>query len=209
MKKIKLLLFICLLGLTSACEPPYDGTAIIEIENEFLDAQGNPLANLPITYSTGSGDTYGPYDHLNDSFSYTTNAQGKIRFSTFKPYEVMYANYEGNATYLPIYTPLTNLDTNKLNTQKIYLFQNSEAVNLSVQFQTNNYAKTVKEVSFTGIGNTYGDSYNYENNFYYQVKKNQTVTISYSVYNYETKITNSFSQNITIGTDQVSSIINF
>lgn len=209
MKKIKLLLFICLACITQACEPAYDGSAIIEIENEFLDAQGNPLANLPITYTTGTGYTFGPYDHMNDSFNYTTNAQGKIRFSTFKPYEMLFVNYGGNAAYLPIYTPLMNLDTHKLNTQKIYLFQDTEAVNLSVQFQTNTYTKSVKNVQFTGIGNTYGDSYSYENYFYFQVKKNQTVTITYSVYNYETKITDTFSQNITIASDQVSTLINY
>ena len=209
MQKIERLLIICLACLLQACEPTYDGSTIIEIENEFLDAQGNPLANLPITYTTGTGYTFGSFDQLNDSFYYTTNAQGKIRFSTFKPNDVLFINYEGNSTSIPIYTPLMSLDANKLNTQKIYLFQNAEAVNLNVQFQTNTYTKIIKNVQFTGIGNFYGDSYSYENYFNFQVRKNQTVTLTYSVFNYDTNITDTFSQNITIASDQVSTIINY
>jgi hypothetical protein len=207
MKKSTLLIFICLMGWMSACEPPYDGTEIVAIENEFLDSQGNRVANLPVKYTTGSSSGFDLY--YEDSFNYLTDSQGKIRFSTFKPNELLYVNYEGNALYGPIYTPLLNLDPKKLNTQRFYLLQSNESVDLNVQLQTTNFTKSIKEVTFTGIGNLIGYPYSTNEMYNYRVRTNQTVTIHYTVFNFETNTTTTLSQNISIITDNLTFVINY
>lgn len=209
MKHFKLFVFICLTTFLSSCEPPYDGTAIIEIENEFLDNVGNPVANLPIIYTIGSGEFFSSFYSYVDTMNYLTNAQGKIRFSTFKPNEYLFVNYEGNALYVPIYSPLLDLDPKKVNKQRFYLLQYDETVDLNIQLQTTNLTKSVQNVSFTGIGNLNGFPSIINSSYNYRVRTNQTVTLFYTVYNTQTSTTTNFSQNIPITSSDLTYTINY
>ena len=204
-KKISIYFYILVLALMlNSCEPPYNGSKIIEIQNEFYDGQNLPINGLSIRYTTQQNDGYF-FGNNTDGFSRTTNAEGKISFSTFQPFEKLYAVYEGNTELVNLNSELKNLTTEAVNYQRFYILRHDESVDLNLNFTNSNPVKILTDVTFTGIGNEYANSF--ENSRTYLVKTNQTVTIMYSVYNTQTKSTQIFTTVIYVGTSTITQTI--
>lgn len=200
-KKTSYYFFIlCLASMLHSCEPPYNGSKIIEIKNEFYDSQNQPVNGLSIKYTT---QLYSDHNSYYDDFSRTTNTEGKIHFSSFKPFQKLYAVYEGNNEFVNLYSELKNLTTEAINFQRFYILRYDESVDLNLNFSNSNLYKQLKDVTFTGIGSEYAINNTYEDTRMYRVKMNQTVTISYTVYNSQTKSSQEFTTTIAIGSSTI------
>lgn len=186
--------------MLNSCEPPYNGSKIIEIKNEFYDSQNLPINGLSIRYTTQQNEGYN-FSNYTDDFSRTTDAEGKISISTFQPFQKLYAVYEGNSQLVSLYSELKNLTTEAVNYQRFYILRHDESVDLNLNFSNSNPVKQLTDVTFTGIGNEYANSF--EDSRTFLVKTNQTVTITYSVYNTQTKSTQIFTTTIAVGTSTI------
>jgi hypothetical protein len=200
-KKISFYFFILFLALMlNSCEPPYNGSKIIEIKNEFYDSQNLPINGLSIRYTTQQNEGYN-FSNYTDDFSRTTDIEGKISISTFQPFQKLYAVYEGNSQLVSLYSELKNLTPEAVNYQRFYILRHDESVDLNLNFSNSNPVKQLTDVTFTGIGNEYANSF--EDSRTFLVKTNQTVTITYSVYNTQTKSTQIFTTTIAVGTSSI------
>ncbi|MFM2230709.1 MAG: hypothetical protein RL607_1967 [Bacteroidota bacterium] len=205
MKKILFLLSVVLLFCSFSCDIPYDGKRIIKLNHQFLDHQGQPVSGKKIMYLLGATQ---PFDGVNPEFEFTTDSNGRIQFSTFEPNEPFYVYAEGYANYLPVNSLVYNFETNQINTQKFYFLEASEVVTFQVQFQTNTPTKNVTRCTLEGIGNLqlYPDVP--DMNYFFDVAKNQTLTVHYTVYNSQNNVTQTLSDTFTIGTGSNAVIIN-
>jgi hypothetical protein len=183
-----------------SCEPPYNGSKIIEIKNEFYDSQNQPVNGFSIRYTTQLNSDHNYYY---DDFSRTTNTEGKIHFSTFKPFQKLYAVYEGNNELVSLYSELKNLTTENINYQRFYILRYDESVDLNLNFSNSNPVKQLTDVTFTGIGNEYAYSNSYEDSKMYRVKTNQTITITYTVYDSQIKSSQEFTTTIAVGSSTI------
>ena len=197
---------LCLALMLNSCEPPYSGSKIIEIKNEFYDAQNQPINGLSIRYTTEMNDGY-YFGYNTDNFSRTTDAEGKISISTFKPFQKLYAVYEGNTQLVNFYSELKNLTTETINYQRFYVLRYDESVDLYLNFSNSNLVKQLTDVTFSGIGNEDSNANLNEDSRIYRVKTNQTVTITYSVYDSQIKNSQEFITTITVGTSTISQTI--
>jgi hypothetical protein len=197
---------LCLALMLNSCEPPYSGSKIIEIKNEFYDAQNQPINGLSIRYTTEMNDGY-YFGYNTDTFSRTTNTEGKISISTFKPFQKLYAIYEGNTQLVNFYSELKNLTTETINYQRFYVLRYDESVDLYLNFSNSNPVKQLIDVTFSGIGNEDSNANLNEDSRIYRVKTNQTVTIKYTVYDSQTKSSQEFTSTIAVGTSTISQTI--
>ena len=186
--------------MLNSCEPPYNGSKIIEIKNEFYDSQNQPVNGFSIRYTTQLNSDHSYYY---DDFSKTTNTEGKIHFSTFKPFQKLYAVYEGNNELVSLYSELKNLTTENINYQRFYILRFDESVDLNLNFSNSNPVKQLTDVTFTGIGNEYAYSNSYEDSKTYRVKTNQTITITYTVYDSQIKSSQEFTTTISVGSSTI------
>jgi len=157
---------------------------------------------LSIQYTTEMNGSY--YFGTNtDNFSRTTDAEGKISFSTFKPFQKLYAVSEGNNELVNLYSELKNLKTDAINYQRFYILRYDESVDLNLYFSNSNLNKHLTDVTFTGIGNEYAYANSDENSRTYRVKTNQTLTIMYTVYDSQTTISQEFTTSIAVGSNDI------
>jgi hypothetical protein len=190
---------LCLVLLLQSCEPPYSGSKIIEIKNEFYDVQNQPINGLSIHYVSDSNGIY----NYGDSFNRTTDTSGKISFSTFKPFQKFYAVYDGNTELVNFCSELKNLTTEAINYQRFYVLRYDESVDLNINFSNPTGYKQLNNVTLTGIGSEYAIPNTYEDARIYRVKTNQTVTITYTVYDSQTKSSQEFTTTIAVGSNTI------
>lgn len=196
MKKVLVLLSALLLLCSFSCDIPYDGSRIVQLNHRFFDAQGQPVVGKKIDYYLGYTT---PDAGVPPEFSYTTDAAGRIKFSTFYPKQKLYVYAEGYANYRPIESEVQYLDPTSFNTQSFYFLENGETVQFQIQFMFSSSQKSIEKCTMEGIGNHY---YSNDNDAIYSfyVAKNQTITIHYTVYNSQTKVSQTLSQDFNIGT---------
>lgn len=202
-KKASYYFFIlCLVLLLQSCEPTYNGSEIIEIKNEFYDGQNQPINGLNIRYTTELNNGY-YFGNYTDDFNRITDAEGKVSISTFKPFQKLYAVYEGNSQLVNFYSELKNLTTETINYQRFYVLRYDESVDLNLNFSNSNPVKQLTDVTLTGIGNEDSNANLNEDSRIYRVKTNQTVTITYTVYDSQTKSSQEFTTTIAVGTSDI------
>jgi hypothetical protein len=78
-----------------------------------------------------------------------------------------------------------------------------ESVDLNLNFSNSNPVKQLTDVTLTGIGNEDSNANLNEDSRIYRVKTNQTVTITYTVYDSQTKSSQEFTTTIAVGTSDI------
>ncbi|MFY7665528.1 hypothetical protein [Flavobacterium sp.] len=194
-----LLLFV--LAFVVSCGPPYDGDVIVEIENEFFNSSNEPIAGLAVEYQVSR--SYG----TDDSFSFVTDENGAIRFSIFNPrgdFRIYTTSFlENSRTFT-----MAKLKPDRLNSQRFYVLAFDEVVYFELRFSSSNFQRSISNIELSGIGN-YAINRDDPEVFNLELKKNQTITISYTVFDSYDNSSETFSIVREIGTNDISETLQF
>ncbi len=218
MKKIY---FFCFALLLSGCTIQYDGSNRLLVSGKIIDKNGNPISNIEVITNVSNGSGWG---NSNDDIGIDlTDSQGNFMMFFPKPkrddlqYSIQFQGYDGiyqEKRFMNVlYEDFSNLE---YNLDVIKLYKQEEIINLELYFASENYSKQIADIHLIGeISNNEvwvnlpnEDNYYYPQNFY-QVVKNQVITVEYSVYNSSNNQTTYHTESIEIGEEDLSYTINY
>lgn len=205
MKKGIIGVCIVLLFASFSCELPYDGRKIIEFDHQFLDSQGLPVPDARVTYSLGAGYSG---SEIPPDFEFRTDSQGRVRFSSFQPNNRFYVYAPETSAYLPLQSEVTDMDPMVKNRKRFYFFTTGEAVLFTVQFTGTGATKQIQKCFIEGIGNAEINGDDNSSFYAFQVRKSQTVTVRYTLFNSQTRVTQDLSAVYSIDTTPLAATIN-
>jgi hypothetical protein len=211
MKKIILLSLICF----HSCDIPYDGNSIITINAKIVNGNNEPIANKEVRIQNSYGD-----DNLeSNTYKKKSDASGMISIKMFEPNGSAIISIEGADDYLSTEIWGINEDHftgTEWNVGTIYLLKANELSLFTIQFNQLNAHKSVTSIQVDAI--KYQEYYYFDSQYnplygnfqtVYQLKKNQTFTLKYSIFNSQTNSTDNISIPLSIGTSDLNYTITF
>lgn len=190
--------FVFILIFTS-CGVQYDGETILNVKGNLTDASGNPIANQKVKIIVGENETGGLLfpSATSDIISFAnTDWNGIFQFLFPAPINNNLITVEINTspenTYLEkrIAARKDNFINYQLNLGTIKLYRPSEITELTLAYNKVSIGSIeLKDVVLEGNTYSYYDdlySNQYENQYpnYFQVAKNQTLTLKYKTVDY-------------------------
>lgn len=210
MKKIS---FLCFVLLLLSCDIQYEGKNRLMVSGKVIDKNGNPISNIEVITNVSNGSGWGS---RNDDIGIDlTDSQGNFTMLFPKPkgkieYSIQF--YEDNELYQEkkfvniLYEDFSNLS---FHLGEVKLYKNEDIINLNLDFSTENYSKEIRDLNLIGETsddivwvNLPDDNYSYPQ-YFFQVIKNQTLTIEYNVYDYSNNQTTFHTENIEIGEEDL------
>lgn len=201
MKQIALI--FCVLFFLTSCEIQYDGETKMVVTGKLIDENGNslPEKEIEITISGGEfllspGDdliSYGKSD-LNGNFTLIFPAP-KNRNSIYISINNL-INQPDELQVKEIIASKENFENYKLDFKNITLYKKESITTLSIILNQTSTGKQLKDIQIEGKQpNSYIDLAPIKNNpnyyleQYFQVIKNQTVTLKYTVVDFSNALT--------------------
>ncbi|SEA71032.1 hypothetical protein SAMN05443667_107192 [Flavobacterium gillisiae] len=211
---MKKLLLIILILIISACEIQYDGETKIILTGKLIDKTGKPISNKNIEIEVNGDGTYSSSDLI--SFG-KSDKNGDFTFVFPSPKSdntiSISINNDGNEFQnKQILARKENFNNYKLDLNRITLYKNEDITSLRLITNSTSNNKQLTKILIEGLQpnnyinlNAINDaSYFLETSF--NVVKNQTVVIKYTITDYSSPVnvtTNDFVLNILIGNDPV------
>ncbi len=205
---------ICLLFLVTSCDIQYDGETKIVVTGKLIDENGNPISNKNIDITIYSDDPYTPSDLI--SFG-KSNQNGN--FTLFFPaptidYKFSISiNNEINQTSefqtKVIIAKRNNFENYKLDLDNIILYKNESITTLKLILNKTSTNKSVNDIKIEGKQpNSYIDLNPLQDNTNYfqpnyNVLKNQTIVVKYTIIDYSNNSSTVQSISIPIANDAV------
>jgi hypothetical protein len=218
MKKIIILLVLIL----SSCGIEYDGETKLVVKGIVVDENNNPLPNKEVTlFVTNDGQSF-VYNETNYIGRAITNNQGNytLVFPEPKNFTEMYVNVNSldishnKKQYRNI--QMSNFHNYQFNLPTTVLYNKANLATLQIILNQINQNIDLRKIEI--IGNVANEieyfNTNESLNFYYElehlVKKNQIITIKYSLYNYTTNSLSTIEENIVIdNSNQINYTLNY
>ncbi|WP_310557849.1 DUF2606 family protein [Flavobacterium sp.] len=216
----QIILLICLLFLVTSCEIQYDGETKIVVTGKIIDENGNPISNKNIDITIYSDDPYTPSDLIsfgksdqNGNFTLIfPTPQGEYNFSI----SVNNMQKETNEFHaIEIIADKNNFENYKLELKNITLYKKESITTLRLLL---NKTSTNKQLTSLQIdGKQFNDLIvlnpidNNPNNLqtYYNVLKNQTIIVKYTIIDYSNNGSTVQSISIPIANDEVNYTITY
>lgn len=136
--------------------------------------------------------------------------KGEIAYSVqFRDYDELYQDKRFVNIF---FEDFSNLE---YNLQEVKLYKKEDIVNLQLNFSTENFSKEIRDLNLIGEASNDMvwvnplDDDNYYTQYFYQVIKNQTITIEYNVYDYSNHQTTIHTETIYIADEDLSYIITY
>lgn len=224
MKKI----FIVFILILFSCEIEYDGGTKIVVKGKIVDNNNNPIVNKEVNLYISRDDAYIPFLYYSPS---ETNYIGKTITNSNGEYTIVIPKPTKNFTEIIVET---NSNSNNLNRKQFrniqnsnfinfelilpnsILFNKSDLANLSIEPNNVNPENELKKIELIGVLPNEIEYLNsleneeYFFNFNRLVKKNQTIVLRYTVFNYSTNSTTIQDENIIIdGSNEINYTLNF
>lgn len=209
----KVFLF-CLVLLFSGCGIHYEGDNRLMVSGKVIDRNGNSISNIEVITNVSNGNGWGSSD--DDIGIDLTDNQGNFTMLFPKPkgeieYSIQF--HDDNGLYQEkrfmniFYEDFSNLG---YNLGEVKLYKKEDLVNLILYFSTENSSKQIRILNLMGETsddmvwvNPLDDNYYYPQ-YFYQVIKNQTITVEYSLSDYSNNQTTIHTENIEIGEENLS-----
>lgn len=224
MKKILIVLFV----LLTSCGIEYDGGTKIVVKGKITTSDNLPLENQEVNLYVSRDDAYIPFLYYSPS---ETNFIGKTLTNRNGEYTIVIPKPTNNFSEIIVET---NSNSNNLNRKQFRNIQNSNFTNfelilpnsilfnksdltiLSIELNNVNPENELKKIELIGIlPNEIEFINSLENEEYFfdfnrLVKKNQTIVLRYTVFNYNTNATTIQDENIIIdGSNEITYTLNF
>ncbi len=216
MKKIYILCFSLLM---LSCDIQYEGDNRLMIRGKVIDKEGNPISNLEVITNVSNGNGWGSRSEdigiditdIQGSFTmFFPKPKGEIAYSVqFRDYDELYQDKRFVNIF---FEDFSNLE---YNLQEVKLYKKEDIVNLQLNFSTENFSKEIRDLNLIGEASNDMvwvnplDDDNYYTQYFYQVIKNQTITIEYNVYDYSNHQTTIHTETIYIADEDLSYIITY
>ncbi|KAF2331367.1 DUF4198 domain-containing protein [Flavobacterium daemonense] len=192
MKKILLLIFTLLLSYS--CEIQYDGETRIVVQGQLIDRNNNPLSDKKITITTYSDDTYGGSDLISYA---NTDAEGRFTlvFPAPKSEEIFIQTsineHQNNGLQSKIINALKkNFNNYKLDLKQVVLYETKDISQLDILLNKVSTNKQITNIHIEGLQAGYFTDLTTEINqnqlltTRFDVIKNQTINLSYTLVDY-------------------------
>lgn len=224
MKRILIVLFV----LLTSCGIEYDGGTKIVVKGKITTSDNLPLENQEVNLYVSRDDAYIPFLYYSPS---ETNYIGKTLTNRNGEYTIVIPKPTNNFSEIIVET---NSNSNNLNRKQFRNIQNSNFTNfelilpnsilfnksdlaiLSIEPNNVNPENELKKIELIGILPNEIEFINpLENEEYFfdynrLVKKNQTIVLRYTVFNYNTNATTIQDENIVIdGSNEITYTLNF
>lgn len=212
MKKITLL--ICIIFLVTSCEIQYDGETKIAVTGKLIDENGNPISNKNIDITIYSDDPYTPSDLI--SFG-KSNQNGNFTLIFPAPtidykFSISINNQINQTSEFQtkeIIAKRNNFENYKLDLDNIILYKKESITTLKLILNKTSTNKSVTDIKIEGKQpnsyidlNPLQDNTNYIQQSY-NVLKNQTIVVKYTIIDYSNNSSTLQSISIPIGNDAV------
>ena len=212
MKKILVLLVF----IFSSCQIEYDGETKIVVKGKIVDGNNNPIINKEV-------NLYVTRDQISIPFVFylpsETNNIGKTNTNNNGEYTMVIPKPENNFTEIIVVTNATSTDYNKkqfrniqlnnfnnfeLNLPISKLYNESELTTLNITLNQVTQNVELRDITLLGTVINEIEYINMPENFSFYnqlesiVKKNQTIILRYTLFNYSTNTTSIIEENVVI-----------
>ena len=219
MKKILVLLVF----IFSSCQIEYDGETKIVVKGKIVDSNNNPIINKEV-------NLYVTRDQISIPFVFylpsETNNIGKTNTNNNGEYTMVIPKPENNFTEIIVVTNATSTDYNKkqfrniqlnnfdnfeLNLPISKLYNESELTTLNITLNQVTQNVELRDITLLGTVINEIEYINMPENFSFYnqlesiVKKNQTIILRYTLFNYSTNITSIIEENVVINDENLVS----
>ena len=203
----RIILIVCILFMISSCEIQYDGETKIVVTGKILDENNAPLSEKDINITIYSDGLYTPSDLISFGKS-DQNGNFTLIFPAPKvdyKFSILINNLINQTNeFQPkdISAKRNNFENYKLDLGKIILYQKKSIATLQLILNKTSSNKQIKDIKIEGKQANYYIDLNpiqdNSNNFetYYNVIKNQTIVLKYTIIDYSNN--NSTVQSISI-----------
>lgn len=224
MKKINILLVL----LATSCSIEYDGGTKIVVKGKIINSNNIPIENQEVNLFVSRNDAFIPFlfyvpSETNYIGKATTNSNGDFTLVIPKPTNnfseiIVETNSNFNNLNRKQFRNIQNSNfiNFELNLPTSVLFNKSDLAILSIIPNNTNPANELKKIELIGVLPNEVEYINPIENetFYFDfnrlVKKNQTIVLRYTVFNYNTNATTIQDENINIdGSNEINYTLNF
>ena len=212
MKKILVLLVF----IFSSCQIEYDGETKIVVKGKIVDGNNNPIINKEVNLYVTRDQISIPFVFY---FPSETNNIGKTNTNNNGEYTMVIPKPENNFTEIIVVTNATSTDYNKkqfrniqlnnfnnfeLNLPISKLYNESELTTLNITLNQVTQNVELRDITLLGTVINEIEYINMPENFSFYnqlesiVKKNQTIILRYTLFNYSTNTTSIIEENVVI-----------
>jgi hypothetical protein len=201
MKQIALI--FCILFLVTSCEIQYDGETKMVVTGKIIDQNGNSLSEKEIEVTIDGGTAFlSPSSDLISYGKSDQNGNFTLIFPAPKGDNSIYIsinniiNQPSEFQAKEISANQNNFENYKLNLDKITLYKNESITTLKVILNKTSTNKQLTDIKIEGkLPNSYINLNPIQNNSYYyletyyQVIKNQTIALKYTIIDHSNSAT--------------------
>lgn len=216
----KIIIVFCILFCLISCEIQYDGETKIVLTGKLIDENGNPLHDKDIEVTIYGGSTLLPNSDL---ISYgKSNQDGNFTLIFPAPKndnEISISindliNQTNEFQEKKITAKKNNFENYKLDLDKIILYKKESVTNLKLNLNKNSTNKQIEKIIIEGkLPNSWinlnalPDNSGYLET-YYNVIKNQNITLKYTIIDYSNSPISSKEETVVIPIDETPVIYN-
>ncbi|WP_418264236.1 hypothetical protein [Flavobacterium faecale] len=204
--------------LLCSCEIQYDGETKLVVTGKILDENGSPIQNKNIGVLIYGGGTFMPSDKISYGFSDSMGYFTLIFPAPKGDYNIMTVINEDDNVFQDkhISSKIKNFNNYKLDLNAITLFRKESITSLRLILNNTTTKKGITSIEIEGKVpefdvdlNLNPDNLGYFNT-YYNVIKNQTVSLKYTVSDFSTSPSSmSYTISIPINSEAVTYTINY
>ncbi|GIZ09287.1 hypothetical protein FUMI01_20140 [Flavobacterium sp. UMI-01] len=200
------------------CDIPYDGETKLVVTGKILDENGSPISGKEVAVEINNGSTYWPADLISYGFT-DSNGVFTLVFPAPKgDYNIMTVINEDDNVFQDkhISAKIKNFNNYKLDLNTITLFRKESITSLRLILNNTTTKKGITSIEIEGQVpefdvdlNLNPDNPGYFNT-YYNVIKNQTVRLKYTVSDFSTSPSSmSYTVSVPIHNEAVIYTINY
>ena len=219
MKKILVLLVF----IITSCQIEYDGETKIVVKGKIVDGNNNPIINKEVNLYVTRDQILIPFVFYLPS---ETNNIGKTNTNNNGEYTMVIPKPENNFNEIIVVTNATSTDYNKkqfrniqlnnfnnfeLNLPISKLYNESELTTLNITLNQVTQNVELRDITLLGTVINEIEYINMPENFSFYnqlesiVKKNQTIILRYTLFNYSTNTTSIIEENVVINDENLVS----